>query len=238
MTPRADRTDRAERGRAVLHQDDKATITARRAIVAIGRSGNFRKLGVPGEDLDKVYNRLFDPKEFAGQNALVVGGGDSALETAIALATCGAHVTLSYRRKEFSRAKPENIEKIEMLVRDATADVQVEKPTSERVNTAVTSGMRGQKSPGSLTLALGTEVTRIEPDRVFSEERRSEARLLPNDVRLHHARTRSAARILSALRNSDRGRGDAPRLDRARAFPRLLHLSFTPGNRAASPRPG
>ena len=123
-------------------------IAARRAIVAIGRSGNFRKLGVPGEELDKVYNRLFDPKEFAGQNALVVGGGDSALETAIALATCGAHVTLSYRRKELSRAKPENIEKVEMLVRDAAADVQVEKPTSERVNTAVTSGMRGQKSVG------------------------------------------------------------------------------------------
>ena len=114
-------------------------------IVAIGRSGNFRKLGVPGEDLDKVYNRLFDPKEFAGKNALVVGGGDTALETAIALSTSGAHVTLSYRRKEFARAKPENIEKVEMLVRDATADVQVEKPTSERVTTAMTSGMRGQR---------------------------------------------------------------------------------------------
>src|SRR5207302_10434029 len=50
-----------------LHLSDKTTVTARRAIVAIGRSGNFRKLGDPGEDLDKVYNRLFDPKEFAGQ---------------------------------------------------------------------------------------------------------------------------------------------------------------------------
>ncbi|HYJ07195.1 MAG TPA: NAD(P)-binding domain-containing protein, partial [Chthoniobacterales bacterium] len=106
-----------------LHQDDKSAITARRAIVAIGRSGNFRKLNVPGEELDKVYNRLFDPKEFAGQNSLVVGGGDSALETAIALATCGSHVTLSYRRTELSRAKPANIEKVEMLVRDASADV-------------------------------------------------------------------------------------------------------------------
>src|ERR1700682_4723136 len=73
-------------GELLLHKDDKTTIAARRAIIAIGRSGNFRRLGVPGEELDKVYNRLFDPKEFAGQNALVVGGGDSALETAIALA--------------------------------------------------------------------------------------------------------------------------------------------------------
>lgn len=176
------RIDRIERkgGELVLHKSDKTTVVARRVIVAIGRSGNFRKLGCAGEELDKVYNRLFDPKEFAGKNALVVGGGDSALETAIALATCGAHVTLSYRRKELARAKPANIEKAEMLVRDGSADVQIERPTSERVNTAVTSGMRGQKSPGSLKLALGTEVTRIEPERVYLKNGTEEA--LPNDV--------------------------------------------------------
>ncbi|MEY2573593.1 MAG: hypothetical protein QOJ87_1806 [Verrucomicrobiota bacterium] len=166
-------------GMVVVHIAERPSVTARHVIVAIGRSGNFRKLGVPGEELDKVYNRLFDPKEFAGQNVLVVGGGDSALETAIGLATCGAHVTLSYRRKELSRAKPENIEKIGALLRDAGADVQVEKPTSERVTTAVTSGMRG-RSPGSLKLALGTEVTRIEPDRVYLKN--GNETTLPNDV--------------------------------------------------------
>jgi NosR/NirI family nitrous oxide reductase transcriptional regulator len=104
VTPaRIERLERKGSG-LLLHKDDKTTIAARRAIVAIGRSGNFRKLGVPGEELDKVYNRLFDPHEFADQDALVVGGGDSALETAIALTTCGARVTLSYRRKELSRA--------------------------------------------------------------------------------------------------------------------------------------
>ena len=176
------RIERIERkgSELLLHKDDKTTIAARRAIVAIGRSGNFRKLGVPGEELDKVYNRLFDPHEFAGQDALVVGGGDSALETAIALTTCGARVTLSYRRKELARAKPANIEKIEMLVRDASADVQIEKPTSERVNTALTSGMRSQTSAGSLKVALGTEVTRIEPKQVYLKNGTEEA--LPNDV--------------------------------------------------------
>ena len=79
-------------------------IKALRAVLGLGRSGNFRTLDVPGEDLDKVYNRLHDPKDFCGSNALVVGGGDSALETAIALAQCGAHVTISYRKKAFSRA--------------------------------------------------------------------------------------------------------------------------------------
>ena len=71
-----------ERGKEILlhHGDNAKTVTrARRVIVAIGRSGNHRKLGCPGEDLDKVFNRLYDPKDFIGKNVLVVGGGDSAL---------------------------------------------------------------------------------------------------------------------------------------------------------------
>src|SRR5207237_10492651 len=134
-----------------LHHGDKEKTVKRprRGIIAIGRSGNHRKLGCPGEDLDKVYNRLFDPKEFSGKNVLVVGGGDSALESAIALAGCGAHVTCSYRKKEFARPKPENIEKLEALQKDPMdADVQVEKPTSERVTTTLTSEMVKSTPPG------------------------------------------------------------------------------------------
>src|SRR5678816_295378 len=112
-----------------LHHSDGRTTPARRVIIAIGRSGNFRKLECHGEDLPKVFNRLHDPKEFAGKNVLVVGGGDTALETAIALGACGAHVTLSYRKKEFSRPKPENIEKLRALEQDAANPVQIEKPT-------------------------------------------------------------------------------------------------------------
>src|SRR5262249_168509 len=63
----------------LLHHEDKKVTRARRVIVAIGRSGNHRMLGVPGENLDKVFNRLYDPKEFKGKQVLVVGGGDSAL---------------------------------------------------------------------------------------------------------------------------------------------------------------
>ena len=90
-------------------------IKAHRVIVAIGRSGNYRKLGVPGENLDKVFNRLHDPKDYCDQNVLIVGGGDSAMETANALAECGADVTLSYRKAEFNRPKPENVERLKAL---------------------------------------------------------------------------------------------------------------------------
>ena len=166
----------------LLHGDKDVVARARRVIVAIGRSGNYRKLGVPGEALDKVYNRLYDPKEFAGRNALVVGGGDSALEASIALATCGAHVTLSYRGKEFSRPKPDNLEMIAKLQANPTVEVAVEEPSSERVTTAANSSMRGDKPAGSLRLMLGSQLQDIQPDVVRVRDGSGAEHRLPNDV--------------------------------------------------------
>ncbi|MGE0707254.1 MAG: NAD(P)-binding domain-containing protein [Planctomycetota bacterium] len=142
-------------------------LAALRVIVAIGRSGNFRSLGVPGEDLDKVSNRLHDPRDFAGQQVLVVGGGDSACEAAIALVQAGAHVRLSYRKPELTRPKPGNVAQVEALVRDPRAEVAVEEPSSERVTTATGRfARRADLAAGSLTLALGSELERVEADTV------------------------------------------------------------------------
>jgi thioredoxin reductase/ferredoxin len=141
-------------------------LLARRVIVAIGRSGNFRKLGVPGEDRDKVYNRLHDPKDFAGQDVLVVGGGDSALEAAIALAQCGGRVTLSYRKPEFSRPKPENVEKLQAILDDPGADVQVEHPTSERVTTSAGRFLGEHRRPASIQLLLPSRLERVDASTV------------------------------------------------------------------------
>ncbi len=175
---------RRKGGEIILYHGDKAQSTTRalRVIIAIGRSGNFRKLGCKGENLDKVSNRLHDPKDYAGKNVLVVGGGDSALEAAIALAVCGANVTLSYRRKEFSRPKPDNEEKIRDLTADPAAPVGVEAPSSERVTTAADSSMRGDKPAGSLKLALGTEVVEITPGDVELKTADGQRQRLPNDA--------------------------------------------------------
>ena len=86
---------------------------ALRVIVAIGRSGDFRKMNIPGEELDKVSNRLHDPKAFTGKDVLIVGGGDSAAEALIALTEAGARVSMSYRKDALTRPKPENIEKLQ-----------------------------------------------------------------------------------------------------------------------------
>ncbi len=105
------RAEHVERARGALEVvlEGGERVRARRVVVAIGRSGNYRKLGAPGEELPHVFNRLHDPADYADKDVLVVGGGDTALETAAALAKSGARVTLSYRGAEFSRAKPENV---------------------------------------------------------------------------------------------------------------------------------
>ncbi len=157
-------------------------LRARRVIVGIGRSGNFRKLGVPGEDLDKVYNRLHDPKDYGDRKALVVGGGDSALETAIAIALAGGQVTLSYRKPEFARPKPENIEKLDQLAADPMADVAVETPTSERVTTSSGHFLEEGRKAGSIRLMMGSTVQRIEAEEVVIKDAQGEEVRLPNDA--------------------------------------------------------
>ena len=76
-------------------------------LLAIGRRGTPRKLAVPGEELPKVVYRLIDPDQYVGQEVLVVGGGDSALEAAASIAeVSGTQVRFSYRGEAFGRAKP------------------------------------------------------------------------------------------------------------------------------------
>jgi len=85
----------------------------RAVLLAIGRRGTPRKLGVPGEEQSKVVYRLIDPEQYRHQHVLIVGGGDSALEAAVSIAEeVGTSVTISYRSEAFSRAKEKNREKI------------------------------------------------------------------------------------------------------------------------------
>jgi len=88
------------------------TWTAARVVIAVGGLGNPRKLGCPGEELDKVRSALVDPSEFHGKDILIVGGTDSAIEVALALCA-NNRVQFSCRGERFDRAKPKNRERIE-----------------------------------------------------------------------------------------------------------------------------
>ena len=92
----------------------KQEYRARAVLLTIGRRGTPRKLGVKGESRSKVVYRLVDPEQYRGQHVLVVGGGDSALEAALACAEeRGTTVTLSYRSEAFSRVKQKNRELVQ-----------------------------------------------------------------------------------------------------------------------------
>lgn len=114
------------------------TLRSRAVLLAIGRRGMPRRLGVDGEELPKVVYRLIEPEQYRDKQVLVVGGGDSALEAAATLAEeTNATVTLCYRGEGFVRAKPKNRDRI---------------------------ARAGQA--GRLTAHLGTDVESIAPQNV------------------------------------------------------------------------
>ncbi len=105
----------------------KNSYTAHSVLLAIGRRGTPRKLGVDGEDLPKVTYRLIDPDQYKGCRVLVVGGGDSALEAACSIAEVdGTEVTISYRSAAFTRAKPKNRQRVENAVSRGRLQVLLE----------------------------------------------------------------------------------------------------------------
>ncbi|MBI1850251.1 MAG: NAD(P)-binding domain-containing protein [Planctomycetes bacterium] len=86
---------------------------SRFVVLALGRRGTPRRLGVPGEESDKVLYQIADAASYTGQRILVVGGGDSAVEAAMGLASQpGNVVTISYRKQAFFRLKARNDERV------------------------------------------------------------------------------------------------------------------------------
>jgi putative YpdA family bacillithiol system oxidoreductase len=102
----------------------KGNILSRAVILALGKSGSPRKLGVKGEDLPKVMYRLIEADHYVNKKILVVGGGDSAIEAAMGLGhQVGNQVTLSYRKEAFSRIKERNAQRIQESMRKGKVKV-------------------------------------------------------------------------------------------------------------------
>jgi thioredoxin reductase len=143
IVPRADGFEIVASGQSFL---------TRRVVLAMGRRGTPRRLGVPGEELLKVFYDIVEMEAFADSRVLVVGGGDSAAESAVGLANQpGAHVTLSYRGEQFGRIKERNRAKLE-----------------------------AEAARGRLTVLLQSQVREIQPGSVVLEVG-GESRVLPND---------------------------------------------------------
>ena len=113
-------------------------------LLAIGRRGTPRTLGVPGENQGKVVYRLIDPEQYRGQHVLIVGGGDSALEAATSIANEeGTTVTLSYRSEAFARAKEKNRQKVSQAEKDGKLTVLFKSNVKEITKEAVSIDHQG-----------------------------------------------------------------------------------------------
>ncbi|GAB4512633.1 MAG: hypothetical protein Tsb0026_16690 [Sulfuricaulis sp.] len=128
----------ARNGNGFIVKTSRGSYNTKTVLLAIGRRGTPRKLEVPGEELPKVVYRLIDPEQYRNQQVLVVGGGDSALEAALALADeSGTTVTLSYRGEAFGRVKEKNRQRLQEM-----------------------------EQKGRIKLLLQSNVKKIDPDKV------------------------------------------------------------------------
>jgi thioredoxin reductase (NADPH) len=117
---------------------------SRAVVLALGRAGTPRKLGVKGEELPKVMYRLIEADHYTNKNILVVGGGDSAVEAAMGLAhQVGNKVTLSYRQERFSRIKERNAKRIEDGIRTGKVTVLFNSSPVEFTTDGVTLNVNG-----------------------------------------------------------------------------------------------
>ncbi len=156
---------------------NRGEVTTLKVILAPGTRGDPRKLGCPGEDLEKVRFRLINPRDHEGQRVAVVGGGNSALEAAIALASKNerCEVRLIYRKKVFSRATPKNRTELERLAAAGKLTLHLECDVKEvrpqslvldqgEVANDVVFCMLGAHAPTAWLQKLGVEMTKKSSD--------------------------------------------------------------------------
>lgn len=130
---------RSSDGKIFTIHTAKNQYRARHVVLALGKSGSPRKLGVTGENLPKVMYRLIEADHYVNKKILIVGGGDSAVEAAMGLASqVGNAVTLSYRQSAFGRIKERNSQRLEDFIRKGKLQVLLNSsPVEFTANTAI-----------------------------------------------------------------------------------------------------
>ena len=141
-------------------------------VLALGTRGSPRRLGVAGEELPKVHYRLLEPQEFAAKHALVVGGGNSAVESALSLsdfAGCSS-VTISYRRDQFLRCRSDNRRRIDEAFQR-----------------------------GTVRALMSTNIVRIEPKSVTLSNGGSSPHVIDNDAIIAQLGGTAPAEVLKSF---------------------------------------
>ncbi|HEY6626499.1 MAG TPA: NAD(P)-binding domain-containing protein [Ignavibacteriaceae bacterium] len=143
-----EKVDKIEKqGDILLVQTNKDHYTTKAVLLSIGRRGSPRKLDVPGEEKEKVSYRLLEPELIHNQKVLVVGGGDSAIESAMLLADENNFVTISYRGDSFARLKPKNLERITNESKSGKVKIYLNSEVSEILDNSVILKLQNTNEP-------------------------------------------------------------------------------------------
>ncbi len=147
-------TDVQRQGEVFFVKSTKGEYKARRVIMALGKAGNPRKAGAPGETENgaKIMHVLSDPSQFQGKKIFVYGGGDVAAEATLALC-----------------------EKNEVTM--VTIDKALTFPKKRNVD-----ALMARKAEGKLQLHLETKLVRIEKDAVVFKTGDGKEHSVPNDL--------------------------------------------------------
>jgi putative YpdA family bacillithiol system oxidoreductase len=151
-----ERVESIQRNSAGFHVNTgKADYHARFVILALGKRGSPRKLGVPGENLAKVSYRLIEAESYDHNDIVVVGGGDSAIEAAMALSRSGTNrVTLCHRGNSFQRARQRNQEQVQAAAKAGKLQIVLDAQVAEI-------------RPADLTLSTSAGPKTLKNDFVF-----------------------------------------------------------------------
>jgi len=107
-----EKAEEVSRGKRFTVRTARGKYDSSAIIIATGIRGLPRQLSAPGERLAGVEYSVSDPAQYDGKRVLVIGGGDSAADTALGLYEAGAQVWLAHRKHEL-RARDECRERLE-----------------------------------------------------------------------------------------------------------------------------
>ena len=145
------------------------TYEASNVVVATGYYDNPNMMNVPGEDLPKVSHYYHESHPYFGLEVAVIGGANSAAETALELFRSGVKVTLIHREKELSShikywVRPDIVNRVERKEIRALFDTDVEEIFPDKLRLKKKSGEHFE-IPNDFVLAL----TGYHPDYPFLE---------------------------------------------------------------------
>ncbi len=152
--------------------EDKRTVSARTVIIASGKS--WKKLNVPGEERltgrGVAYCSICDAPLFSGKNVIVVGGGNSGVESAIDLASIASHITVVQITNELTADKIlidklSAFSNVDYIYNSAVTEILGDQVVSGAVIKNIKDGQTGEMAAEGVFIEIG-----LDPNSSFARE--------------------------------------------------------------------